>query len=205
MKIRTIDASEIAQMDRLYRANLINSAGGFKSVNLIGTKDVKGTANLAIFNSVLHIGSHPPLLGFMLRPLSVPRHSFENIRESGYYTINHVHEEMVYQSHQTSAKYAKEINEFEVTGLREEIFDDFPAPFVAEARIKIGLRYLDDIKIKLNETRLVIGQVEKLILDEQYLNIDGSIDLTKAGSLALNGLDHYHLTESLVKLPYAHP
>ena len=57
---------DITKMQNLYRINLINSCSGFKSANLIGTASKNGEENVAVFSSVTHIGSNPPLLGFVL-------------------------------------------------------------------------------------------------------------------------------------------
>ena len=50
---------ELPMEDRK-RIALINSLSGFKSLNLIGTINNQGQTNLAIFNSVVHIGANPP-------------------------------------------------------------------------------------------------------------------------------------------------
>ena len=97
--------SEIMNFDQRYRATFINSLGGFKSVNLIGTRSESGLSNLAIFSSIVHIGANPPLVGFIVRPDSAERHTLENILETSYYTLNHINESIVINSHQTSARY----------------------------------------------------------------------------------------------------
>jgi hypothetical protein len=56
-------AYEIANLDSKFKLNLINSIGGIKSGNLIGTKSSNGGTNLAIFFSNMHLQSNPPLLG----------------------------------------------------------------------------------------------------------------------------------------------
>ena len=105
-------------LDHLHRINLINSCSGFKSANLIGTKSNDGIPNVAIFSSVTHFGSNPPLLGIIFRPVSdVPRNTYENIKETGQFTINHIHRDIIEQAHHTSAKYDKRISEFDVTEL----------------------------------------------------------------------------------------
>ena len=70
--------TQIMAMEQRKRAHLINSAGGFKSVCLIGTSDNLGNTNLAIFSSVVHIGATPPLISFIMRPDSVERHTLES-------------------------------------------------------------------------------------------------------------------------------
>ena len=127
---RQIDEAELLEMEQRYRANFINSLTGFKSLVLVGTAAINGQKNLAIFNSIVHLGAHPPLIGMVIRPDSVDRHTLQNILETGYYTINHVQEEMMEKAHQTSARYPKTISEFDAVGLEDEVINDFPAPFV---------------------------------------------------------------------------
>ncbi len=103
---------DIMRLEQRYRAMFINSIGGFKSVVLIGSKNKAGQTNLAIFNSLFHVGANPPLVGFIIRPDSVERHTLRNILETGVFTINHIHESFFIQAHQTSARYPKEISEF---------------------------------------------------------------------------------------------
>ena len=77
-----LNQEQIEELEKIYRINLINSCSGYKSANLIGTVSKKGEENLAIFSSITHLGSNPPLLGFFLRPTEiVPRHTYLNIKE----------------------------------------------------------------------------------------------------------------------------
>lgn len=62
-------------------------------------------------------GAKPPLMGFIVRPDSVDRHTLSNICNSGYYTINHVTKSIYKRAHQTSARYDADISEFEAVGL----------------------------------------------------------------------------------------
>ena len=91
------------------RVNLINSISGYKPANLIGTISAAKKTNLAIFSSVVHLGTNPPLFGFITRPTTeVPRHTYENLKEIGVYTINHVHESFIEKAHYTSAKFDRQ-------------------------------------------------------------------------------------------------
>ena len=81
-----ITNTELMKMEQRERAHLINSVGGFKSVCLIGTVDEAGQTNLAIFNSIVHIGANPPLISFIMRPDSVERHTLANILSCLLYT-----------------------------------------------------------------------------------------------------------------------
>jgi flavin reductase (DIM6/NTAB) family NADH-FMN oxidoreductase RutF len=200
-----ITNTELMQMEQRERAHLINSVGGFKSVCLIGTVNEAGQTNLAIFNSIVHIGANPPLISFIMRPDSVERHTLANILSVGYYTINHLNEGIYKQAHQTSAKYPKEISEFDATGLTPEFKNDFKAPFVAESQIQLGIEFKERINLTINNTIMIIGEIREMYFPTDCLLEDGYLDIEKAGTIACTGLDSYHLTQRLERLPYAKP
>lgn len=198
-----ISLQQISQMDKRPRVQLVNSLPGLKSAHLIGTINKKGQTNLAIFSSVTHLGSNPPYFGFITRPTAVPRHTYLNIQETRYFTINHIHKEMYRQAHQTSARYDVAQSEFEATGLTPDFKEDFPAPYVAESHIRMGLKLKEEYQIKANDTVLVIGELLEIWLPEESIQEDGYIDTEAAGSLGVSGLDSYHSTERLARLAYA--
>ncbi|MDP2159544.1 MAG: flavin oxidoreductase, partial [Flavobacterium sp.] len=70
----------IQNLSKIPRLNLINSCTGYKSANLIATKTIEGISNVAVFSSITHLGSDPALLGFILRPTTVPRNTYKNIK-----------------------------------------------------------------------------------------------------------------------------
>ena len=117
---RTISIDEVLGMERLVRMRLINTISGMKSANLVGTVDQSGHANLALFNSVVHIGANPPYIGMIFRPLTVRRDTYNNIKATGVYTINHVHAGIRERAHQTSASFPAGVSEFEACGLTAE-------------------------------------------------------------------------------------
>ncbi len=192
-------------MPRLYRNNLINSISGFKSANLISTVDASGQANLAIFSSVTHFGSYPPLLGFVTRPHVVPRHTYENLKATGFFAVNHVHKSFVLDAHKSSAKFEKDVDEFEVCGFNKQYTKTYPVPYVAEAKIKIGLRFEEEYPIRANGTILVLGRVVEILTSDEFLNEDGFIDLNAAGTVTINGLDGYLAPEKIARYSYARP
>ena len=61
-------AGDLASMAGPFRAMLMNSVTGFKPANVVGTTSAAGVPNLAIFSSVVHLGSDPPLVGLVFRP-----------------------------------------------------------------------------------------------------------------------------------------
>lgn len=202
---RYLHQSDLLQLNQRFRANLINSIGGFKSVCLIGTSDSNAQTNLAIFSSIVHIGASPPLIGFIIRPDSVDRHTLSNILETNVYTINHVNKAIYKQAHQTSARYKKEISEFTATGLGIEWKNNFKAPFVNESKIQLGVHFKQRIDIALNNTILIIGEIVHVYFPNNCLCEDGFLDIEKATTITCNGLDSYHTTQRIERLSYAKP
>ncbi|TLX48294.1 flavin oxidoreductase [Pseudoalteromonas phenolica] len=199
------NTQSLNELEQRYRAHLINSLSGFKSANLLGTVDKNGQENLSIVSSVFHLGANPALFGMIIRPHSVPRHSFENLLETGFYTLNHVNEDIVTQAHQTSARYEKEQSEFTETGLTPEYLNNFKAPFVKESKIKMGLKLVSEQVIELNQTHLVIGEMISLHCPDSVIQPDGFIDIEAANTVAITGLDSYHTTCKINRLSYAKP
>ena len=197
--------NDFDNMHHLYRINLINSCSGFKSANLIGTKSSNGISNVAIFSSVTHIGSNPALLGFFLRPTTVVRNTYDNIKETGYFTINHIHESILQDAHHTSAKYDSKISEFDATQLNEDFKNGFYAPFVKNAPIQMAMTYVEEYPIKANGTILLIGAIKDLYIQDNLLEKDGFVNLSEAKVAAINGLDGYALPKLKTRLAYQRP
>lgn len=196
---------DIESMDKRYRTNFVNSLPGFKSANLIGTISNSGIPNLAIFGSVIHVGASPALMGMLFRPVSVPRHTYQNIKHNGLFTINHISDYMYKRAHQTAARYPDDISEFEAVGLTPEYSGSFDAPYVREASVKIGLKLVEEQEIHSNKTIFVIGQIEEVVLPDNIILEDGVIDLQKVRTITISSLNSYHKTELIERLPYAKP
>ena len=198
-----ITAESLKSSDKVYRLNLINSITGFKPGNLIGTKSVNNQSNLAIFSSVVHLGSKPPLLGIITRPNSVPRHTYKNIIDTNYFTINHISKNSVVRAHYTSAKFDVDDSEFKRCGFEEDYINSFYAPFVKESEVKIGMKLAEEIKIRSNNTILLVGEVIKIIVDDNFIGKDGSLKYEDMNSICISGLDTYYETKMIAKYPYA--
>ena len=197
--------AEIDQMDKIFRLNLINSCTGYKSANLIGTQSADGKTNLAVFSSITHLGSNPPLIGFVLRPTTVPRASYRNIKSSSFFTVNHIHHSTVADAHHTSAKYPEDVSEFSKTDFEAEYLDDFQAPFVKSAKVRLACRFLNEYPIKENNTLLLVSDILTIHVEDGIMESDGWLNLQQAGSVTINGLDGYAKAELIERFPYAKP
>jgi len=190
-------------MESRYRAKLINSLSGFKSANLIATQSADGQTNVAIFSSVVHLGSSPALVGFIMRPDNAERHTLNNIVATKQYTINQVSSDFYREAHQTSARYAQEQSEFMQTGLAMDFIDGIASPFVKQSSLKYALKLQQIVPIDINNTQLIIGEITHIYCDEQAIKEDGYIDIESLETACVSGLDSYHSTSRINRLSYA--
>ena len=202
---QTISRNDLLKLDKIKRINLVNSLSGFKSANLIGTTSKMSKENLAIFSSVIHVGSDPPLLGFLVRPNKPKRHTYTNIKQTGFFTINHVCKRIFNDAHHTSAKYPENISEFSKTDFEPEYIDGFQAPFVKDAKVRLACRFRNEYPIQENNTLLLVSEILSIHLEDGIIESDGWLNLQQAGSVTINGLDGYAKPELIDRFQYAKP
>ena len=200
-----LSKDHIQQLDRIKRLNIINSVTGIKSANLIGTQSVNGKANLAIFSSVVHLGSDPALIGFFFRPQHEnPRDTYLNIKSSSVYTINQVPANLIRNAHFTSAKFDSEISEFEACGFSTEYLYNFQAPFVQESQLKMGLKVVDEVLIRANKTILMIGSIQHLQFPDHMMDTEGNLNIETINAVGIGGVNTYYSLKRTDQFPYAH-
>lgn len=202
--MKKISAQQVKDLPKIHRLNLVNSCTGYKSANLIATKSKSGVENVAIFSSVTHLGSDPALVGFILRPATVPRDTYKNLKETGYFTINHITSNMISDAHHTAANYDETISEFDKTNLEPEYFEGIETPFVKGSPVRLLCKYLNEYEIKENGVIHIIAAIETIFHDENL--VEGKeyfLQLDKANVVAVNGLDGYCLPKLIDRFQYA--
>lgn len=200
-----INQREIQALDQRYRTMFINSLAGFRQAVLVGTKSPHNQTNLAIFNSLIHLGADPALFGLISRPDTVQRDTLQNMINTKEFSLNYVKSDVYKKAHQTSARYPKGVSEFEKTGLKAVYEDGFSVPFVENAVVKIAMKYEESILIPLNGTVLIVGSILQVCIDDQLVGEDGFVNLSASKVLISQGLDAYFISQELGRLPYAKP
>ena len=191
MSVSKYNKRKISNLDRTFKINLINSITGLKPANLIGST-CKGSDNVAIFSSVIHLGSSPALIGFMIRPQYKKKtDTYLNLLENPYFTINSIQMEDIDKAHKSSTKFARDISEFDELNIEKIYIDDYKAPFVKDSLIKIGLHKVEEIKL-LNRCRLIVGKVELVVINNSILESDGNIDFSKSTTTCISGCQNYY-------------
>lgn len=198
-----LNKNDISTLSLARRINLINSVTGIKPGNLIGTVSSSGHQNVAVISSVVHLSSNPALIGFFMRPhKDFRRDTYNNILETGYFSINSIPVHLAKNAHYTSAKFDEETSEFDACNLMPEMLDNFVAPFVRESAIKIGMKLTDTVPISTSNTTLIIGEIELLEIDETLLSEEYYIDLEQAQCAGVGGLNSYYSLKLEDNYPY---
>ena len=112
---------------------------------------------------------------------------------------------MINDAHHTSARYDDSISEFDQTGLQVEYKEGLYIPFVKDSPVQLLMEYVSEYPIKENGTRLIIASIEAVFVEDEMLNPDGFINLSKGNVVTINGLDAYNSTELLDRFAYAKP
>lgn len=200
----TVSKEALKKLPKIARLNLVNSCTGYKSANLIVTKSAAGIENVAIFSSVTHLGSDPALIGFILRPTTVPRNTYKNIKETEYFTVNHITADMIADAHHTSANYDETISEFDKTNLESEYIDQIQFPFVKGSPVRLLCKYLNEYEIKENGVIHIIASVETIYHDANLVaGKEYFLQLDKAKVVTVNGLDGYCLPTLIDRFEYS--
>lgn len=201
-KMRNISKKEIKNMDRFRRANLLTSLSGIKAAMLVATLSKKNISNVAIFSSLIHLGSNPGLIGLLIRPQTKRvSDTYENIKFNNTFTINHVNKDIIKKAHYTSAKTHSNTSEFDDVGLHEEYIDGFKSPFVKESHIGLGLIYSDEILLS-NDCTLIIGEIDNIKLNGDLSIENGKIDYSESCSVAVDGISNYYELNLIEKHDY---
>lgn len=198
-----LSAADLEAMPSRTRATFFNLLSGIQPAVIVATADAEGRANAAVFNSLTHIGSNPPLLALFFRPATVERHTWDNIQHSKVYTINFLPAAHAAAVHQSSAKYASDQSEFDACGWTTEYLTDFHAPVIQEAGVSLGLRLEEVLPVQSNGTFMVIGRVEWIRFPENLMQNDGWFDWAVLDPLLVGGLDDYFGAVPLQRFAYA--
>jgi len=197
--------ADFQKLAKIPKINLLNGCTGYKSANLLVTKSKDNVTNVAIFSSITHLGSEPALLGFILRPTTVQRNTYQNIKENLYFTVNHVTAAMITDAHHTSASYDEFISEFDKTNLEEEYVDDIAIPFVKGSPVQLLCKYVNEYEIIENGTIHLIASIEQINVAENIVQKENWLRLDLENVVTVSGLDAYCLPKVIDRFDYARP
>ena len=157
-----------------------------------------GAVNLAPFSFFSGVGANPPCLLFC--PANKrdgdSKDTLRNIEQNGEFVVNVVPAAMADVMNQTSAEYEFGVSEIEALGLQVEPSLTVSPPRVtgSPAAIECSLMQVIHLAEGPGGANIVIGKINRLVIDDEMLNGDGFADPTKLDAIGRMGGQLYTRT-----------
>ena len=177
------------------------SAVAPRPIAFASTVNSDGQPNLSPFSFFNVFSANPPILIFSPARRVVnntTKHTLENVIATKEVVINVVNYNLVQQMSLSSTEYAAGVNEFEKAGLTM-LKSDLVKPFrVAESPIQMECKVNEVVALGTEggAGNLVICEVVRMHIDEEYLDENGNINQEKLDLVARAGGSYYSRTRN---------
>ena len=138
------------------------------------------------------ICSEPTLTYISIRP---SRYSYDIIKNSGEFVLNLPTWKMVAAVDFCGVKSGKTVDKFKETGLTPAPCSQVSAPQILESPVSIECKVKSVTPYGTHD--MFLAEVVAVNVDEQYINIEGALDLEKAGLVAFAHGKYYTLGRNL--------
>ena len=183
-------------LNNLQLQTLLQTAIAPRPIALSSTVDKDGNMNLSPFSFFNLFSTNPPVVIFSpsrrVRD-NTTKHTLENVHEVPEVVIGIVNYNIVQQISLASTEYEKEVNEFVKAGLTMKDADLVKAKLIEECPVNLECKVLE-IKALGSEGgagNLVICEVLRIHVREEYLNEEGNLDQKKLDLVARLGGNWY--------------
>ena len=203
--MKTINPSELSPMQVQM---ILQTAVSPRPIALASTIDKNGNVNLSPFSFFNLFSSNPPILIFSparrVRDNST-KDTLHNVLEVPEVVIGNVNFDMVQQVSLSSTEYETGVDEFIKSGLTKKPAELVKAPLIAESPVNFECKVIE-VKPLGNEGgagNLVICEVLKIHIKEEFLNEEGNLDQKKLDLVSRLGGNWYGRTtaETLFEVP----
>lgn len=175
---------------------ILQTAISPRPIALASTVNKDGEVNLSPFSFFNMFSTKPPVVIFSpsrrVRD-NTTKHTLHNLLEVPEVVIGNVNIDMVQQVSLASTEYEDGVNEFIKSGLTMTPADLVKPPLIAESPVNFECKVLE-IKSLGEEGgagNLVIAEIIKIHIKEQFLNEDGNLDQHKLDLVARLGGNFY--------------
>ncbi len=193
MAIKTIDPKAITTPE-LHK--ILLAAVAPRPIALASTIDEDGQVNLSPFSFFNVFSANPPILIFSPARRgrdNTVKHTYENVKAHKEVVINIVNYDIVEQMSLSSTEYAKAVNEFEKAGFTQVASEVVQPPRVGEAPVSFEctIDRVMELGADGGAGNLVISRVQRIHIQDQYLNDNGDLDTQKLDLVARMGESWY--------------
>ncbi len=193
MAIKTIDPNSISTPE-LHKILLATVAP--RPIALASTVDADGRVNLSPFSFFNVFSANPPIMIFSPARRgrdNTTKHTYENVKVHQEVVINIVNYAIVEQMSLSSTEYGLGVNEFKKAGFTQIPSEVVKPPRVGEAPVSFECTV--DKVIELGAEggagNLVVSRVQRIHIQDNYLNEAGNLDTQKLDLVARMGESWY--------------
>ncbi|WP_407535238.1 flavin reductase family protein [Elizabethkingia miricola] len=179
-----------------------------RPIAFASTVDAEGNVNLSPFSFFNMFSTKPPIIIFSpsrrVRD-NTTKHTLHNVHDTPEVVIGIVNFPIVQQVSLASTEYGEGVNEFIKAGLTMKPADLVKPPLIAECPVNFECK-INEIKSLGEEGgagNLVICEVIKIHIREEYLNEEGNLDQRKLDLVARLGGNWYsrNTADNLFEVP----
>ncbi|WP_449389459.1 flavin reductase family protein [Chryseobacterium lineare] len=191
--MKTLIPSEITPVQL---QTVMQTAISPRPIALASTIDKNGNSNLSPFSFFNMFSTVPPILIFSpsrrVRD-NTTKHTLENILQVPEVVIGTVNFPIVQQISLASTEYGDGVNEFIKSGLTMKDADLIQPKLIEECPVNFECKVLEvkPLGDQGGAGNLVICEVQKIHIKEEYLNEEGNLDQTKLDMVARLGSNWY--------------
>ena len=175
---------------------LLQTAIAPRPIALASTIDENGNVNLSPFSFFNLFSSNPPIAIFSparrVRD-NTTKHTLENVLKVPEVVIGIVNYSIVQQISLASTEYDKNVNEFVKSGMTMKNADLVKPKLIEECPVNLECKVLEvkTLGTEGGAGNLVICEIIKIHVREEYLNADGNLDQIKLDLVARLGGNWY--------------
>lgn len=175
---------------------LLQTAIAPRPIALASTIDKDGNVNLSPFSFFNMFSTNPPVVIFSpsrrVRD-NTTKHTLENVNQVAEVVIGIVNYSIVQQISLASTEYEKGVNEFVKAGLTMKEADLVKPKLIEECPVNLECKVLEikSLGTEGGAGNLIICEIIKIHLREEYLNEEGNLDQKKLDLVARLGGNWY--------------
>ncbi|MDY0932646.1 flavin reductase family protein [Chryseobacterium sp. CFBP8996] len=191
--MKTVIPSEISPVQL---QTIMQTAVSPRPIALASTVDKNGEINLSPFSFFNMFSTVPPILIFSpsrrVRD-NTTKHTLENVLETSEVVIGTVNFPIIQQISLASTEYGDGVNEFIKAGLTMKDADLVRPKLIEECPVNFECKVLEvkSLGDQGGAGNLVICEVQKIHIREEYLNEEGNLDQKKLDMVARLGGNWY--------------
>jgi flavin reductase (DIM6/NTAB) family NADH-FMN oxidoreductase RutF len=171
-------------------------------ISSIGANGIHNLAPYSFFNAV---SETPPMVAFSGSPgTQGDKDTVKNIEETGDFVVNIVSSSLMNAMNITSASLPRDISEFDQAQLTPKPSRLVSSPHVAESPCYLECKLWKIIDLPQasdeSKSRLVIGEVVGIGIDDAIITPEGKIDVAKYQPAARLGYKDYAIIDKVFEL-----